>query len=69
MSFVWALPMAPLIWTSRARAHLSRRVRSILSATWLACALPPLTHGWAVLAGTALVVTAAVAADAWADAA
>jgi hypothetical protein len=68
MSFVWMFPMAPLVWTSLARARLSRRLRSILSATWLACALPPLTGAWAVLAGTALIVTAAIAADAWADA-
>jgi hypothetical protein len=68
MSFVWALPIAPLVWTSVGRAHLSRRQLGILGAVWIACAVFPLINGWAAVAGTTLVVALATAADAWADA-
>ena len=68
MSFVWALPIAPLVWTSAGRARLSRRQLGILGAVWIACAVFPLINGWAAVAGTALVVALAYAADAWADA-
>ena len=39
MSFVWALPIAPLVWTSAGRARLSRRQLGILGAAWIACAV------------------------------
>jgi hypothetical protein len=68
MSFVWALPIAPLFWTSAGRTRLPRRTLGILGAVWIACAVFPLINGWAPIAGTALVVAAAFAADAWTDA-
>jgi hypothetical protein len=64
MSFVWALPIAPLIWTAAARARVPRRLAVLLGATWVACALSPLLSGWAAVAGTALVVAAGVASAA-----
>jgi len=67
MSFVWALPIAPLVWTSAGRAHLSRRQLGILGAAWISCAVFPLINGWAAVAGTTLVVALATAADTWAD--
>ena len=68
MSFVWALPMAPLFWTAAGRARVSRRELGMLGAVWIACALFPLVNGWTAVAGAALVVAAAHAADAWTDA-
>jgi hypothetical protein len=67
MSFVWALPIAPLVWTSAGRARLSRRQLGILGAVWITCAVFTLINGWAAVAGTTLVVALAYAADAWAD--
>ena len=67
MSFVWALPIAPLVWTSAGRARLSRRQLGILGAVWITCAVFSLIKGWAAVAGTTLVVALAYAADAWAD--
>jgi hypothetical protein len=67
MSFVWALPIAPLVWTSVGRARLSRRQLGILGAVWIACAVFPVINGWAAVAGTTLVVALSYAADAWAD--
>ena len=64
MSFVWALPIAPLIWTAAARARVPRRLAGLLGAAWVACALSPLLGGWAAGAGTALVVAAGVASAA-----
>ncbi len=68
MSFVWALPLAPLFWTGAGRARLSRRQLGILGAVWITGALFPVINGWAAIAGTALVAAAAYTADAWADA-
>jgi len=68
MSFVWALPLAPLFWTAAGRARLSRRQLGMLGAVWITCALFPVINGWAAIAGTAMVAAAAYAADAWADA-
>jgi glycosyl transferase family 87 len=68
MSFVWALPIAPLVWTSLARIRLRRQPRAILGAAWIACALSPLSGGWAAIAGSALVVAASYTADAWTEA-
>ena len=68
MSFVWALPMAALIWTSAGRARLSKRELGILGAVWITASVFPLINGWAAVAGTTLVVAAAYAADSWADA-
>ena len=67
MSFVWALPMAAMLWTSAGRARLSGRELGILGAVWIAVAVFPLVNGWAAVAGTALVAVAAYAADAWVD--
>jgi hypothetical protein len=67
MSFVWALPIAPLLWTGAGRARLSRRALGILGAVWIAAGVFPLINGWAAVAGLALVVGAAWAADIWAD--
>ena len=67
MSFVWVLPIAPLVWTRAARARMSRPVAASLGAAWVACALSPLAGGWAAVAGTALVVAAVVAADRWTE--
>jgi hypothetical protein len=68
MSFVWALPMAPMLWTAAGRAHLSRRELGALGAVWIVCAVFPTFRGWAAPSGTALLVGAAYAADRWADA-
>jgi hypothetical protein len=65
MSFVWALPIAPLVWTAAARARLPKPLAGILGGAWVAGALSPLLGGWAAVAGTALIVAAGVAADAW----
>jgi hypothetical protein len=67
MGLVWALPIAPLIWTGAGRARLSRRQLAVLGAVWIAAAVFPLINGWAAVAGTALVVATAYAADAWID--
>src|SRR3954462_14965077 len=67
MSFVWALPIAPLVWTSPGRARLSRRQLGTIGAVWIACAVFPLISGWAAVAGTTLVVALSYAADAWTD--
>jgi hypothetical protein len=67
MSFVWALPMAALLWTSAGRARLSRRQLGMFGAVWIGAAVFPLINGWAALAGTALVAAAAYAADAWVE--
>src|SRR6185295_19855650 len=64
MSFVWALPLAPLFWTAAGRARLSRRQLGMLGAVWITCALFPVINGWAAIAGTAMVAAAAYAADA-----
>ena len=64
MSFVWALPIAPLVWTAAARARVPRRLAGLLGAAWVACALAPLLTGWAAIMGTALVVAAGVASAA-----
>ena len=61
MSFVWALPIAPLVWTPPARP--------LLRAAWIACALSPLIGWWTAVAGAALVAIAATAADRWREAA
>jgi hypothetical protein len=66
MSFVWALPIAPLVWTSAGRARLSRRQLGILGTVWITCAVFSRINGWAAVAGTTLVVALAYAADAWA---
>ena len=68
MSFVWALPIAPLVWASLARRRLRAPLLPALNAAWLACALAPLISGWAAVSGLALVVFAAYAADAWTEA-
>jgi hypothetical protein len=65
MSFVWALPIAPLVWTAAARARLPKPLFGALGAAWAACALAPPISGWAAVAGTALLVAAGTAADAW----
>ena len=68
MGLVWALPIAPLVWTARgaARACRARHARRPGAPPGSRCALPPPFAGWAALAGTALVVAAArCAADAW----
>jgi hypothetical protein len=67
MSFVWALPIAGLLWTSAGRVRLSRRQLGMFGAVWIGAAVFPLINGWAALAGTALVAAAAYAADAWVD--
>ena len=67
MSFVWALPIAAMLWTSAGRARLSGRELGILGAFWIAVAVFPLVNGWAAIAGTALVAASAYAADAWVD--
>ena len=65
MSFVWALPIAPLVWTSAAQARLQAPARALLRAAWIACALSPLLGGWNAVAGAALVVIAGAAAHRW----
>lgn len=64
MSFVWALPIAPLVWTAAARARVPRARAGFLGAAWIACTLSPLVSGSAAIAGTALVVAAGAAAAA-----
>ena len=64
MSFVWALPIAPLVWAAVARRRLRAPLLPALGAAWVACALSPLLSGWAAVSGLALVVVAAYAADA-----
>jgi Glycosyltransferase family 87 len=68
MSFVWALPIAPLVWARSRLAPLSNSAHG-LRAAWVACALSPLLDGWSLVAGAALVVSAAAAADRWTEAA
>ncbi len=60
MSFVWALPLVPWLWRSRAALRPSLQVA--LALAWLACALPPLVAGEAAIAATALIVATVVAA-------
>ena len=59
MSFVWALPIAPLVWTRARRGRaLPRRLARLLGGAWIACALSPLIAAGPRVAGTALVVAA-----------
>jgi len=60
MSFVWALPLVPWLWRSRAAFRPSLQVA--LGLAWLACALPPFVAGAPAIAASALVIAAAVAA-------
>lgn len=61
MGLVWALPIAPLVWTE-APAGWSRATRWSLRVAWIACALPAPFAGWGALAGTALALAAGGAA-------
>ena len=65
MSFVWALPIAPLVWARSQLAPLSNGAHA-LRAGWIACALSPLL-GWSAVVGAAFVVIAAAAADRWTE--
>ena len=60
MSLVWALPLVPWLW--RSRAALRPPERTALGLAWLACALPPFVAGEAVIAATVLVFATVVAA-------
>jgi len=61
MGLVWALPIAPLVWTA-APDRWARATRWSLRGAWIACAVPAPFVGWGALAGTALAVAAGRAA-------
>jgi hypothetical protein len=62
MGLVFALPLAPVLWTRAGAAALAPAARWAVRGAWIACALPAPFSGWAALAGAALVVAASAAA-------
>ena len=62
MGLIFALPLAPMVWTRAGAAALTPWARWPLRGAWIACALPAPFSGWPALAGAALVVAASAAA-------
>jgi hypothetical protein len=62
MGLVWALPLAPLAMGVHAGSGLDARVRLVLVAAGIACAVPAPFPGFPAVAGAALVLAATAAA-------
>ena len=58
MGFVWALPIAPLVFRVRATASAPRWWLRAVVGAWIVCALPAPMVGWPAMAGAALTVAA-----------
>jgi hypothetical protein len=65
MGFVWALPIAPLVFRARATGNAPLWSLRAVVAAWIVCALPAPMVGWPAMAGAALTVAAGAVATGW----